>query len=320
MYDPDGKNMRSQQWNLEVQRQLSKEVLFSVGYVGSRTDRLPVTGIFNVSPLAGLGAAGVPFPWATTTLMSRSIGEARYNGMQVKAEKRYSQGLQFLLSYTWSRVMENGGSGFYSVENGAASYSAVQNFYDLSHNWGPAAYDVPQYLSAAIQYDLPAGKGKAVLKSGPLSHILGDWQINTVTTLRSGQPFNLLVQGDAANIGNKSTYNYERPNVVGNPQLTNPTAQKYFNTSAFAVPANSFGNMGQDSLRSSPVYLVDFSLFRTIPIKEKSSLQFRAEVFNVFNIQNLGVPGVTLGTSALGVVSSVSGFPREVQLSLKLRF
>jgi outer membrane receptor protein involved in Fe transport len=320
MYDPDGKNMRSQQWNLEVQRQLTSELLFSVGYVGSRTDRLPVTGLFNVSPLAGLGAAGVPFPWATTTLMNRSIGEARYSALQVKAEKRYARGLQFLVSYTWSRVMENGGSGFYSVENGAASYSATQNFADLSHNWGPAAYDVPQYFSAAIQYDLPAGKNKAVLTSGLLSHILGNWQVNTVTTLRSGQPFNLLVQGDAANIFNKSTYNYERPNVIGNPLPSQPTAQQYFNTSAFAVPVNSFGNMGQDALRSSSVYLVDFSLFRTIPIKDTSSLQLRAEVFNVFNIQNLGVPGVTMGTSALGVVSSVVGFPREIQLSLKFRF
>jgi len=77
MYDPNRKNSRSQQWNLEVERQMTSKLLLSVGYVGSYNDRLPTTGLFNVSPTAGLGATGVPFPWATTEFMEEAIGEAK---------------------------------------------------------------------------------------------------------------------------------------------------------------------------------------------------------------------------------------------------
>ena len=308
MYDPNRKNARSQQWNFEVQRQMSKDLLLSVAYVGSHSDRLPVTGLFNVSPVPGLGAAGVPYPWATTEFMEESIGGSRYNALQAKLEKRYSSGLQFLVSYSWSKVLENGGSGVFGAENGPGGSSAVQNLYNLSSNWGVAAYDIPQYFSAAITYDLPIGKGKPWLnRSGPLSYILGNWQVNTVTTLRSGQPFNLDVQGDAANIGNNvGFFNYERPNLIGNPYVSNPTANMYYNPAAFAIPVNSFGNFGQNVLRSAPVYDVDFSLFKRFPFGENRAVEFRAEAFNVLNIQSFGVPGVDIGTPDAGVVSGVA--------------
>jgi hypothetical protein len=322
MYDPNRKNGRSQQWNFEVQRQMTKDLLLSVAYVGSRSDRLPVTGLFNVSPVPGLGAAGVPYPWATTEFMEESIGGSRYNALQAKLEKRYSSGLQFLLSYSWSKILENGGSGVFGSENGPGGSSAVQNLNNLSSNWGVAAYDIPQYFSAAITYDLPIGKGKPWLnRSGPLSYLIGNWQVNTVTTLRSGQPFNLDVQGDAANIGNNvGFFNYDRPNLVGNPYVSNPTANMYYNPAAFAIPVNSFGNFGQNVLRSAPVYDVDFSLFKRFPFGENRAVEFRAEAFNVLNIQSFGVPGVDIGTPDAGVVSGVAINPRQLQLGLKLSF
>jgi len=325
MYDPNRKNSRSQQWNLEVERQMTSKLLLSVGYVGSYNDRLPTTGLFNVSPTAGLGAAGVPFPWATTEFMEESIGEAKYNGLQVKAAQRYQNGLQFLVSYTWSKVLEDGGSGLFGVENGSGGsggYSAVQNLSDLSHNWGVAGYDIKQYLSVSGTYELPIGMGKQWLnKGGVASYLLGDWSANTLAVLRSGQPFNLDVSGDVANIDNQiGWFNYARPNQVGNPHVSHPTANEYFNPAAFAVPVNSFGNTGQNSLRSAPVYDVDFSLFKKFRFGEAGSLEFRAEAFNLFNIQCLGVPGSDIGTTDAGVVSSVVENPRQFQFGLKLAF
>jgi hypothetical protein len=326
MYDPNIKIARSHQWNLGIQREMTNNLMLSVAYVGSKSDRLNVTGLFNVSPTAGPGTAAEvnarrPFPWAAVTFMGLSIGSANYHGLQFSAEKRYSRGLQFLASYTWSKAMDNGGSGYFGVENGPGGYAAVQNIYDLNGNWGVSAYDIPHYFSGAVQYEFPAGKGKPFLNSGPLAYILGNWQMNTITALRSGQPYNLDVLGDVGNIGNSvGWFNYARPNLVGDPHVANPTAAQYYNPAAFAIPVNSFGNLGKNALRSASVYNVDFSLFKKFSIKENLELEFRAEAFNVFNIQNLGVPGFDIGTANAGVVSSVAVPPREIQFGLKLRY
>jgi hypothetical protein len=326
MYDPNIKPARSHQWNVGIQREMTNNLMLSVAYVGSKTDRLNVTGLFNVATTAGPGTAAqvqarTPFPWAATTFMGESIGSANYHGLQFSAEKRYSGGLQFLISYTWSKAMDNGGSGYFGVENGPGGFAAVQNIYNLRGNWGVSAYDITHYLSAALQYRFPAGKGERFLNRGPLSYILGNWQMNTITALRSGQPFNLDVLGDVANIGNGvGWFSYARPNLVGDPHVANPTAAQYYNPKAFAIPVNSFGNVGKNALRSASVYNVDFSLFKEFKIKENVALEFRAEAFNVFNLQSLGVPGVDIGTADAGVINGVAVPPREIQFGMKLRF
>lgn len=326
MYDPNIKPARSNQWNVDIQRQMAHNILLTAAYVGAKSDRLNVTGLYNVATTAGPGtaaqvAARTPFPWAATTLMGLSIGSAHYNSLQLSAEKRFSGGLQFLFAYTWSKAMDDGGSGYFGVENGPGGFAAVQNIYNIKSDWGVSAYDVTHYLSASIMYELPAGKGKRYLNHGAGAAILGGWQVNTITALRSGQPYNLDVLGDVGNIGNGVSYfNYARPNLVGNPNVANPTAQEYFNPAAFSIPVDSFGNFGKNVLRSAPVYNVDFSLFKIFPIKESLNLEFRAEAFNIFNIQNLAPPGVDIGTADAGVVSAVAVPPREIQLGMKLRF
>jgi hypothetical protein len=326
MYDPNIKPARSNQWNVDVQRQMTHNILLTAAYVGAKSDRLNVTSIFNVATTAGPGTAAevkarTPFPWAASTFMGLSIGSAHYNSLQLSAEKRYSNGLQFLLAYTWSKSMDNGGSGYFGVENGPGGSSAVQNIYNIKPDWGVSAYDITHYFSASVLYELPAGKGKPYLNHGPLSQILGGWQVNTITALRSGQPYNLDVLGDVGNVGNGvGWWSYARPNLVGNPHVSNPTPQQYFNPAAFSVPVNSFGNFGKNALRSASVYNVDFSLFKRFQITETINLEFRAEAFNVFNIQNLAPPGVDIGTADAGVVNGVAVPPREIQLGMKLHF
>ncbi len=326
MYDPHIKPARSNQWNVDIQRQMAHNILLTAAYVGAKSDRLNVTGLFNVATQATNGSAAAiealtPFPWAAVTFMGESIGSAHYNSLQLSAEKRFSEGLQFLLSYTWSKSLDDGGSGYYGVENGPGGFAAVQNIYNIRSDWGASAYDIPSYFSASILYQLPAGVGKRYMNHGPLSQILGGWQVNTITSVRSGQPYNLDVLGDVANVGDTVGYwNYSRPDLVGNPHLSSPTSSQYFNAGAFSIPVDSFGDFGKDVLRSASVGDVDFSLFKMFPIKESFQLEFRAEAFNIFNIQSFAPPGVDIGTSDAGVVSAVELQPRQIQLALKLRF
>ena len=145
-----------------------------------------------------------------------------------------------------------------------------------------SSYDVTHYLTASGIYELPFGKGKRWLQSGPAAWVFGGWQTNTILTARSGQPYNVAVIGDVANLGNNiSWWNYARPNLVGNPRVANPTVQQSFNASAFSVPSLSFGNFGRNVLRTNHVANVDFSLFKSFPIwREASKLEIRAERTN----------------------------------------
>ena len=326
-FDPYHKDSRSQQWNVEVQRQATQNLLISIGYVGSYSDRLDVTGLWNTAMTPGPGTAAQvqarrPFPWwPSTNFMGTSTGTTSYNGLEAKLERRFSNGLYYLVSYTWSKSIDSASSGWFDAENGAGG-GGPQDYYHPNLSRAVSAYDIPHYLSMSGVYELPFGRGKKYFNQhGAASWLLGNWQTNAIVQLRSGQPFTVSVGGDVANIGNGvSWFNYARPNLVGNPNLSNRSWQEWFNTSAFAAPSFSYGNVGRDTLRTAPVYLADFSLFKNFPVREGMNLAFRAEFFNVLNIQNLGAPDSALGDSRFGYISSTVNAPRQIQLALRLTF
>ena len=328
-FDPNWKDPRSQQWNVEIQRSVGRNLLVSVGYVGSHDSRLDYGGLANtaVHPSTGTPAqvnALQPYPWMTPTFYDTTTAYSNYDAFEFKAERRFAQGLQFLVSYTWSKSIDTGSSALFLGENGAGASAAVQDYYHPEQSKGVSTYNVPQFLSISGLWEPPVGKGKRYLSSGIASWVLGNWQLNTVTQLRSGQPFTLNVVGDVANIGDPvSWWNYERPNLVGDASVAHPGVNQWFNTSAFQVPAfGTFGNLGKNTLYSSNVYNVDFSLFKEFPLGENArrALQFRAEAFNVLNIMNYGVPGTTFGQPNFGTINSIANSPRQLQLSLKLTF
>src|SRR5579864_8496917 len=204
----------------------------------------------------------------------------------------------------------------------AQGSSAYQNYYDLNGSRSVSSYDIPHFLSVSTTYELPFGHGKGFLNHGPQAWILGNWDTNIIAQLRSGQPFNLAVPGDVANIGNNSTRLYARPNLVGDPYLRDPTDAQWFNTAAFAIPSFSYGNFGRNVLRSSSVKTVDFSIFKKFPLgAETRHAEFRAEAFNVLNIQNYAAPsGTTIGIAGAGRVTTLATLPRTLQLGLRLEF
>ena len=324
---PDRKDARSHQWNLEIQHQVAENMMVSAAYVGSTNRKVDVNGLANTALTPGPGTAAQvnarkPYPYMGVFYYDNSIGSGNYNAFEGKLERRLSAGLHSLVSYTWSKAIDTGSSGWYSAENGPGGSSAFQNYYDLNGSRSVSSYDIPHFLSVATTYELPFGHGKGFLNHGPQAWILGNWDTNIIAQLRSGQPFNLAVPGDVANIGNNSTRLYARPNLVGDPYLSNPTDAQWFNTAAFAIPSFSYGNFGRNVLRGSSVKTVDFSIFKKFPLgAETRHAEFRAEAFNVLNIQNYSAPsGTTIGIAGAGRVTTLATLPRTLQLGLRLEF
>lgn len=325
-FDPNRKDPRSQEWNVEIQRQMTRNLALSVGYVGGYSDRLDETGLFNTATTPGPGtpaqvAQRQPFPWITgTPFFGTDRGNANYNSFQAKLDHRFANGFQYLVSYTWSKAIDNGSSGWFAAENGSSS--SLQNYYDPNGSRSVSSYDIPHFLSMSGVWELPFGKGKRYFSQHALaSRLLGNWQMNGVVQLRSGQPYNLSVSGDVANIGNSVPWwNYARPNLVGNPHPAHPTSQEWFNPAAFAVPSFSYGNFGRNVLRTRSVADADFSLFKNFVLTETATLSFRAEFFDLFNIQNYGAPDNLIGDPAAGRITSNVIPPRQIQFGLHLAF
>jgi hypothetical protein len=256
--------------------------------------------------------------------MATDRGTANYNALQAKVEKRVTSGVAFGAGWTYSKSLDNGASGFYDVENGPGGFAVVQNYNDLSQNYGTSGNSLTHIVYGWAIYELPFGKGKRFLSSGIGAAILGGWQTNVNLSAHSGIPLTFPDAGiDPANIGNTSGFvNYGRANLIGDPRLSHPTFKQAFNTAAFAHPVNQYGDSGRGIVASTPFSNFDFSLMKNIPIAERLRMQFRAEFFNVFNIQNYGLPGTTFGTGGFGVVTGLvaGATPRQIQFSLRLEF
>jgi len=316
--DPKAKDPYSEQWNFGVQRQLSSNTVMTANYVGSQSHRLTVGGLYNVALTPGPGTpaqvtAREPYPYIAPTFYDRSIGNSSYNGLQFSANHRAASGLTYLVSYTWSKSIDVSCSGFFGIES-----CSIQNPYNISGDRSVSGFDLTHVLSASAVAPLPFGKGKRFANSsGFVNDIVGNWQLNGILTLTSGLPYNVHRSSDVPNTGIGDV----RANQVGDPNLSNPSTKEWFNTAAFASPANfTFGDSGRNSLRADWFKNLDLSLFKDFPLGEKRSLQFRAEAFNVTNTPTWGIPVNDLNLPTLGQIKSTRSTERQLQLALKLYF
>ena len=316
--DPRVQNAYSLQWNFGVQQSLGPTTVLEANYVGSHTVRLNQGGYRNIAPTPGPGdpSSRYPIPYITPTFYDKSIGKASYNAFQFKLRKSYSQGLSYIISYTWSKAINFGCDGFFGAEG-----CDIQNPYVLGADKSVAGFDVPHMLTASWTYDLPFGKGKRFSSGSRAVDILvGNWSVNGIYTIRSGEPFGIHASGDIANTGNTT----ERANMVGSPYPGTRTREQYINPSAFAVPpAFTLGTLGRNALRYTHYPNWDFSIFRDFPLglTEATRLQFRAEFFNGFNYSILG--GCLDGTvqdANFGKANCTRNTEREIQFALKLYF
>jgi hypothetical protein len=309
----------SLQEHVGVERQLTRDMIATLNYVGSVTRRSPIGVPYNTATTPGPGSiqARQPFSYITPTGYTRSVGSANYNALQVTVEKRFANSLALTGSYTWSKTISVGCDGWFGLEG-----CSVQNPYNLQEDRSVSTLDLPQIFTAGWVYALPIGPGREFNPTNRLlSNIIGNWQTNGIAQMNTGTPFSVTVDGDIANTGNYG--GYERANKVGNPSIEDKSPAHWFNQAAFAAPAPfTFGNSGRNILRAPGYQNYDLSVFRQFPFsfRENTRLEFRAEAFNAFNHTHFGAPGGDLSSATtFGVITSASG-SRQLQLALKFVF
>ncbi len=324
------------QFNLSVQRALPGSMDITAGYAGSRGLHLLRIGDANLAPETVVNdikvynpAAGRRNPNFASITQRISDAQSYYNALQLGLGKRFSAGLRAQVSYTFSRSIDDS-SGVNSQDYSDGS-TYVFDYYDRKADRGLSNYWAQHVFVANWSYDLPFGKSL----HGAAGVLVKGWQLNNVTTVQSGHPFEVRLSSNRS--GNLNTVNYAmherpdlRPGYSNNPILGGP--DQYFDPSAFIVQTvNTRGNLGRNTLIGPGLVNVDFSVAKSFPLGEQRKLEFRAETFNLANHPNFNVPsGRTFPVSAsfplglnpagLGVISSTVTRSRLIQLGLKLSF
>jgi hypothetical protein len=317
-FDPNIKNAYSEQWNFGVQRQLSGTLALKMDYVGSSTHRANVGGLYNTALTPGPGdiQPRAPYPYSIPTFYDRSVGNGSYNALQVGLDQRYTNGFTYQIAYTWAKSLTID-DGFFGIEG-----QVPQDPYNPGKSRGPSATNIPNLFVANGLYSIPVGPGKRFSTGNRVTdYILGNWQINSVFTWRDGQNFTVVDSADVANTGNGN--NYERANVVGNIHSGPKTRAKWFNTAAYAVPAQyTYGNGGTNTQRDQRWINLDASVIRSFPIWREKEFQFRAESFNLMNHPIFGQPGNDINNPAsFGQINnSQANLNRQLQMSGKIVF
>jgi hypothetical protein len=313
-----------QHWNLNIGREIGSKGVLEVAYVGSKGTKLLTARDINQPqprPLPPGSFVLRPNPRFDDIDLLESRANSNYNALQAKYQQRLSRGFSALASYTWSKSIDDA-SNFFSS---AGDPNFPQNSYNVSAERGRSNFDVRQRLSVSYSYLFPFGKGRQYLADdGWVTKLLTGWETFGIVSLQTGRPFTVALLPEIDNSGTgRSILGFganDRPNVVGNPELSNPTTSRWFNTAAFAFPVpGTFGNAGRNILDGPGYQNVNASLVKNTALNEQFNLQFRAEFFNLFNHPNFNLPDNFLGSPTFGVISSARE-PRHIQFGLKLLF
>jgi len=308
----------SQQWFADIQRELPFDTLFTIGYNGNGTRQMLADVNyaipFNIEPSPIPIANRRLWPFYNNVSRPQAVGNLSYNGMIVKVEKRFSKGLTFLSSYTWSHAIDNSDEAGNSDGGGAGLKP-----WDRSLNRGPALTDVRHNYILSTTWEVPVGRKRAVL--GDINRfadlLVGGWQLSGIFSRTSGLPFTVSTSGGITNAGGA-----DRPNRLRDGALpaSERTIDRWFDVSAFAVqPQFTYGNSGRNILNGPTLTNLDLSVGKTFTVTERVRLQFRAEAFNATNTPFFGLPGANITGAGVGQITS-AGEPRRVQFGLKLLF
>ncbi|MEZ5355495.1 MAG: TonB-dependent receptor [Bryobacteraceae bacterium] len=344
-----------QQFSLNIQQELSSDLLFDIAYSGSKGTRLPMPLSLNripsnllsqgqallqqvpnpFRPFVSAGALSratitrlqsqLPYPqFGNLTANLSQLGSSTYHALQLKLNKRFSRGFSVLASYTFAKMITDtagAGTGFLEAAPG------FQDVYNRRLDRAISPEDVSSRFVISYVWELPFGKGKRFLDSAPAAaeFLLGGWQVNGITTFAAGQP---IVIGNAV----PTTSGASRPNNNGRSAAKSGRIQdrlnEYYDRSAFFAPDPfGFGSSPRTlpDVRSDGPQNFDLSLFKSFAIAESKSIQFRAEFFNLFNTPQFAAPGSNgrdsnFGTSQFGVIFVQRNVPRDLQLALRFNF
>lgn len=304
-----------QAWNVSIQRDLGAGFVLNTAYVGNKDTKLWARTWPN-QPHPGPGdiQARRPYTNVSTIAGDEPIGNANYHGLQMRLDKRYSQGLSMLVGYTFSK-------GLTDTQMAETGYFVpdLQNNYCRKCNRGPIATDVRHRFTLSAVYDLPIGHKRQLFSvaRGVEGTFISGWQVGGIVTAQTGPPLTAVLAFDNPNVGEGAKF----PNVVKNPNHGPKTIAEYFDTSAFVVPPPyTFGDEGVNSIRGPGLTDVDLSAVKNTTIFREYNLQFRVEFFNAFNHSILGMPNSVVGTPTFGQITSTALDNREIQLALRLSF
>lgn len=331
-YTPaDYRTSRVDSWHFTIQRELVKDLLFDIGYVGNRSRGLMSLADYNqaVPNLPGQNLpilARRPIQGFDYIQISWGGGFSDYHGLQMKLERRYSGGVYLLNSFTWSKVIDNA-SGHLEASNGDNSRL---NYRDIAGEKGIGSYNQPINNTSTAVWEVPYGRGRKWGSSanGFVNAVLGGWRLTGINTMTSGQPINLSYAPPSAfQVSSAPTY---RPNYLGGSIYSSEkSVTNYFNKASVIAPSTAtpndpsrpFGNLGRNVASTEPIFNFDGGAHKDFNLPwEDTRIEFRAEFFNLFNTTNLGAAQGNVLNNAFGTITGLSSPARQIQFALKLVF
>ena len=308
--DPDFHNAYVQSWNLNIQREVARDLGVTIGYFGTKGTHLRISRNINqpingVRPFVRLSSSD---PFAPNALLNNitqieGTGNSSYNALWLTASKRLSRGFQFNASYTFSKSIDYNSLNSQGV--------IVQNSYDLQDSRGLSDFDARHRFVFSGIYEAPFHGNQLV----------EGWQLGAIVQSQSGNPVNIVI--------NNSTFtgvnNTVRPDVTG-PIAILGTPNRWFDTAPFIVPVGRFGSLGRNVVIGPGFNNTDFSVIKRTKLTERQLIEFRWEVFDIFNHANFGQPGRVVGSANFGQITNTrfatgdSGSSRQMQFALKYKF
>lgn len=329
------------QWNLGFQYQALGDLVLEAAYAGTRGTRLTTRVNLNQIPweraMAGFTTqADRLFPnVGNQVVMDSSMGNNFYNALNLRAEKRMSHGVNFLVNYTWSKNLESGSGGNSAMQQNGGTTNPLDSW-NLRKEKSYSAMDLPHVFVTSAGYELPFGKGKPWANQNPVARALvGGWQLNGIFTRQSGYPTDIRSGLVAATNQLFATFNVPDAVQGVSMYLPNGGPDGWFNPAAFTqpgqvrnvkgTPLTLFGNLARRAGRGPSTSNLDFSVFRNFTVKERFNLQFRAEAFNstntpAFFLPSAASPALTVGNATFGKLTASSATGRQLQFGLKLLF
>jgi hypothetical protein len=337
----------AQDWDLNIQRSLGSNLLLEVGYVGTKGTKLPrfiegnpaiyMPGVSTPGNAdqrrlySGCTLADAPSSckFSSTGLIA-GIANSSYNALEASLKKRFSHGLSFLASYTYSKAIDDASS--FNMTGSAAKPVAgendlAQNPFNLAAERGPSLFDARHRLVFSYQWSLPFFRQR----HGCYQTVLGGWQLNGIATLMSGTPFTVFDSTDVSDQGGApeiTGFSANRPDLVSgqNPNGGPRTRSAWLNKNAFAQvipdpnsPVQQFGTAGRNIALGPRYSSWDFSVFKNFRVTESKDFQFRAEFFNILNHTNFRLPDSDISSPTFNTIQAALP-PRVIQLALKFLF
>jgi outer membrane receptor protein involved in Fe transport len=307
--DPNFDNAYVQSWNLNIQREIGRDLGVSIGYFGSKGTHLRISRNINqfvngVRPIPNVSASSPIRPGAAlgNIVQIEGTGNSSYNAMWLTATKRLSRGFQFNASYTFSKSIDYNSLNSQGV--------VIQDSFNLRDSRGLSDFDARHRFVISGLYELPFRGNQ--LKEG--------WQLSTIVQAQSGNPVNIVINNGTFT----GTNNTVRPDVTG-PITTIGTPERWFDPSPFVVPVGRFGNLGRNVVIGPGFNNTDFSVIKRTKLTETQLIEFRWEVFDLFNRANFGQPLRVVGPTLGQIVNTRfptgdSGSSRQMQFALKYKF